>query len=73
MKLGVMSPVLNNMGLCEAINYLSEQGVECLELGVGGYPGKQLCDAKDFLDNPEKIKQIKSVLNKTNVELCALS
>ena len=55
MKLSVMSPVLNDMGLIGAVTYLSELGVDSIELGVGGYPGKALCDAKDFL---EKISYI---------------
>ena len=73
MKLGVMSPVLNSMGLEEAIKYLASLGVDCMELGVGGYPGKALCDAKDFLDNPEKIENLKKLLKDNNIELSALS
>lgn len=73
MKLGVMSPVLSSMGLENAIKYLGSLGVDCLELGVGGYPGKELCDAADFLKNPEKIENLKKLLAENNVELSALS
>lgn len=72
MKLSVMSPVLNAMGLDNAIKYLSSLGVDSMELGVGGYPGKTLCDAKDFLDNPEKIEHLKNLLKENNLELSAL-
>ena len=54
MELSVMSPVLNNMGLEEAVKYLGSLKVGSMELGVGGYPGKALCDAADFIANPEK-------------------
>lgn len=73
MKLSVMSPVLNDMGLENAIKYLGELGVDSMELGVGGYPGKALCDAKDFLDNPEKIENLKALLKDNNIELSAVS
>ena len=55
MKLGVMSPVLGGMSLRQMIEYLSSLGVQSLELGCGGYPGKAHCDAADFLAHPEKI------------------
>ena len=73
MELAVMSPVLNNMGLESAIKYLSELGVDSMELGVGGYPGKALCDAGDYLAHPEKIEALKELLKKYNVSICALS
>lgn len=73
MKLSVMSPVLSGMNLENAIKYLSSLGVDSLELGVGGYPGKALCDAKDFLENPEKIENMKKILSENNMELSALA
>lgn len=36
--------MLNDRGLDGAIKYLGK-------LGVGGYPGKVICDAEDFLKN----------------------
>ncbi len=73
MKLSVMSPVLNSMGLENAIKYLGSLGVDSIELGVGGYPGKALCDAEDFLKNPEKIENLKAMLKDNNLELSALA
>ncbi len=73
MKLSVMSPVLNSMTLEDAIKYLSSLGVDSMELGVGGYPGKALCDAKDFLEDPEKIEHLKNLLKENNLELSALA
>ncbi|MBO5797362.1 MAG: sugar phosphate isomerase/epimerase [Clostridia bacterium] len=73
MKLAVMSPVLAEMGLEGALAYLAKAGVHSMELGVGGYPGKALCDAGDYLKNPEKIENLKALLKKYDVELCALA
>ena len=66
MNLSVMSPVLNQMSLEEALKYLSSLGVDSLELGAGGYPGKAHMDAQDYLDHPEKIDELKNLLEKTN-------
>ncbi len=73
MELSVVSPVLNEMGLEKAFEYLSSLGVDSIELGCGGYPGKVLCDAADFLENPEKIENLKALAEKYNVSICALS
>ena len=73
MKLGVMSPVLGAMTLREMIEYLSSLGVQSLELGCGGYPGKAHCDAADFLAHPEKIEELKKLLADNNMDLPALA
>ena len=73
MELCVMSPVLNSMGLEGALKYLNSLDVKCMELGVGGYPGKELCDAADYLANPEKIENLKNLLEKYNVKISALA
>ena len=73
MLLGVMSPVLGGISLEEMIKYLSSLGVQALELGCGGYPGKAHCDAADFLAHPEKIDHLKYLLEKYNMKLPALA
>lgn len=73
MNLSVMSPVLAGMSLDEVLKYLSELGVDSLELGAGGYPGKAHMDAQDYLDHPEKIDALKASLEKYNMKLSAIA
>ncbi|MBE6542807.1 MAG: sugar phosphate isomerase/epimerase [Ruminococcaceae bacterium] len=73
MKLGVMSPVLGGISLEEMFKYLSSLGVQSIELGVGGYPGKAHCDAADFLAHPEKIDALRSYMEKYNIDIPALA
>lgn len=73
MELSVMSPVLNEMGLLEAIKYLSSLGVDSLELGAGGYPGKTHFDPEEYLANPQKAEELKTVLKQYNMKLSALA
>ncbi|MFV0344483.1 MAG: sugar phosphate isomerase/epimerase family protein [Anaerocolumna sp.] len=73
MKLAVFNPVMGDMELEESLKYLSNLGVEAMEMGVGGYPGKKQLNPKDYLDNPKKIKEIKELFDKYNMEIAALS
>lgn len=73
MILSVMSPVLNAMGLEEALKYLHSLGVDAIELGAGGYPGKAHMDPSDYLAYPEKIDALKEMLEKYQMKICALA
>ena len=53
MELSVMSPVLAQMSLEEAVKYLSSLGVDSFEVGAGGYPRKAHLDPKEYLGNDE--------------------
>ena len=73
MKLGVMNPVLNSMGFEEALAYLNGLGVDCIEIGAGGYPGDNHLKAQELLGNPEKTEEYKNLLKKYNLEISAIS
>ena len=73
MELSVMSPVLNQMTLEEGLKYLASLGVDSIELGAGGYPGKAHLDPKDYLDKPEKIAELKALLAKYGIRISALA
>ncbi len=73
MKLGVFTVPLYDRSFEEACKYLSGLGVQVLEVGVGGYPGKVHLDPKNLLGNPEKIQEYKDILKKYNLEIAAFS
>ena len=73
MELSVMSPVLNQMGLEESLKYLSSLGVDSLEIGAGGYPGKAHLDPKEYLADPSKAEELKALLKKYNMKLSAVA
>ena len=60
MELSVMSPVLGGTPLKESIEYLASLGVDSIELGVGGYPGKAHADANEYAKDPSKAKELKA-------------
>ena len=73
MELSVMSPVLNQMNTEDAIKYLASLGVDSLEIGAGGYPGKAHLDPKEMLADPAKIEAFQALLQKYNMKLSAVA
>ena len=73
MKLAVFSPVFGNKTLEEALKYLSAKGVEGMELGAGGYPGKAHADILELKKDANKRAALKDLFAKYNMEICALS
>ena len=73
MKLGVFSPVLASMSFKEMVEYLSKLGVQQLEMGAGGYPGKAHFDPEVLLKNDTAIDEIKGILKDNNMSIAAIS
>lgn len=73
MKLGVLTVLLGSRPLNEVIPYLKDLGVQTVELGCGGYPGTAHVDAKEFIENPSKIDDLKNLMATHNMEISALS
>lgn len=73
MKLGVLTVLLGQKPLDEACAYLASLGVQAVEIGCGGYPGKAHCNPTDLLGNPAKIKEFRQTVEKHGLEISALS
>ena len=71
MKLGVFSPVLAEMSFENMVEYLSSLGVQQLEMGAGGYPGKAHFDPEVLLADDTKIEEIKNILTNNNMTTTA--
>ena len=73
MKLGVMNPVINYMPFEDALKYLHDLGVQCIEIGAGGYPGDAHLKPEEIIGNAGKIEEYKALLKKYDLEVSALS
>ena len=73
MKLGVFNPVLKNKTFEEACTYLEGLGVQMMEIGCGGFPGKEHCNPKVLLGDDEKRKEFLDVLARHHLEISGLS
>jgi sugar phosphate isomerase/epimerase len=73
MKLGTLSVVLGSMPFEEACEFLSKNGVQMIEIGCGGYPGKAHCDPEVLLNDEQELEKFKNIIKKHNLEISALS
>lgn len=73
MKIGVITNLLGNLPLEEALEYFVSKGIEMVEIGCGGYPGTQHADPDVLLNDEAKLEKFKALLKKYNVEISALS
>jgi sugar phosphate isomerase/epimerase len=73
MKLGVLTGLLGDRPLGEALEYLSRSGVQAVELGAGGFPGKAHLNPDVLLNNEGKLNEVKELLKKYNMEISSLS
>ena len=73
MKLSVFAVLLKDRPFEEACTYLSEAGAQMLEIGCGGYPGKEHCDPAVLLKDEAKLEEFKATLKKYDLGIAALS
>ena len=73
MKLSVLMNLYADKPFAEVCELLAKQGVQAVEIGCGGYPGKDHCNPEEMLKHPEQITEMIEVLKKNNPEIAALS
>ncbi len=73
MKLGTLTVALADLSFDEACRFLSERGVQMVEIGCGGFPGKAHCDGAAFLADQGKREALMETLDKYHLEISALS
>ncbi|HOO27462.1 MAG TPA: sugar phosphate isomerase/epimerase [Lachnospiraceae bacterium] len=73
MKLGVFNPVLRSLPFEEACTYFENYGIQMVEIGCGGFPGKSHCDPQVLLQDDEKCQEFQNTLKRHHLEISALS
>lgn len=73
MKLGVLTSLYGSIPLEEAIPKFAKLGIESLELGAGGYPGKSHCNPDVILGNREEKRRLNTLLEGYGMDISALS
>jgi len=61
------------MSFEDAMKYLADSGVQAVEIGCGGFPGKAHCDPAVLLNDEKALEHFKAVLEKNHLEISALS
>lgn len=73
MKLGVLTVPLQSLETEQAFAYLHSLGVETVELGTGGYTNNNHCNPDLLLQDERRVEELKALLQKYELEICALS
>ena len=73
MKLSVLAVALADRPLPQALQFLKERGVQQVEVGCGGYPGKAHCDPAVLLNDPKKLQAFKDTFARSGLTISALS
>lgn len=73
MKLGVMTVILRDMRLREALAYLKSIGVQEVEIGCGGTPGTAHADAVKFMEHPQLLREFKETVAESGLQVAALA
>ena len=73
MKLCVLANLYGNKTLDETLARLKSLGVEAVEIGAGGYPGKAHCNPAELLADGKKFDDFKATIDKYGIEIAALA
>lgn len=73
MKIGVFMVLFAEQSLSQALDYAVKSGVEAVELGAGGFPGKAHVDPERLLADPSAMKSLKAEIEGRGLEISGLS
>ena len=73
MKLGILSNVIGDTPLKEALAYFKSLGAQMVEIGCGGYPGKDHCNPEVLLHDEAKFNEFVTTIKESGLEISALS
>ena len=73
MKLSVLANLYGKKTLDEALSIISGLGVSTVEIGAGGYPGKDHCNPAELLADEKKFNEFVNTFKKYDMSICALA
>ena len=73
MKLGILTVPFSGMSLEETLQYLKTLGIQAIELGTGCFTDDSHCKVKELIENPQKAKDLKALVESYGMTISALS
>lgn len=73
MKIGVLTVLYGQLPFAEALDKIKSFGVDTVEIGCGGFPGKAHCDPEVLLADEGKLKDWKKALDDRGMSISCLS
>jgi len=73
MKIGIVANMLQDKPLEEALKCFSGLGIQMVEIGCGGYPGKAHADAGALLLDKQKLDKFKKTISSSGLSISAFA
>lgn len=73
MKLGVCAVLYGDRSLEDALKSFKSVGIQQVEIGCGGYPGKAHCDPAVLLNDEKALAAFKATIEQSGLTISALS
>lgn len=73
MKIGVMMALLGGKTLEEALDYVAEKGVECVELCAGNYPGEPHFKSAELVSNKAARERLLAAVKDRGLKISAFA
>jgi sugar phosphate isomerase/epimerase len=73
MKLGVFSVLFAQKSLDETLDIIAANGLEAVEFGTGGYPGKAHCNPEVLLNDESKLNEFQKAVDSRGLMISSLS
>ncbi|MBP5256030.1 MAG: sugar phosphate isomerase/epimerase [Clostridia bacterium] len=73
MKLSVFANLYGDKTLAETLDVMKKLGIDTVEIGAGGYPGKNQCDPDVLLSDKTEFYKFRETFNTYDIDICALS
>lgn len=73
MRLSVLANLYGEKTLDQTLSTLKKLGVDTVEIGAGGYPGKNQCDPAKLLTDKDAFYKFRESFNKHGMDICALA
>ena len=67
-----LANLFGDKSLDETLKLVKSLGIDWVEIGCGGYPGKSLCNTQELLADEKKLEEFKATFVKNDVKIAAL-
>ncbi len=73
MKLGVFTVLFKELPFEKMLDKVRSFGLECVEIGTGGYPGSAHCDVDALLADPARLRDYRGAIESAGLFVSALA
>jgi len=73
MKIGIVANMLQDKPLAEALKCYRDLGIQMVEIGCGGYPGKAHADAGKLISDKQQLKNFKETVSSYGLSISAFA